>query len=326
MKRYNKLSYLLLGLLAGFLTACSSDDEHYYFPGDPLNKVFIRAVNTPDFKILQTPVASITDFDLAIYAGSRMKAPENITVTLGVDTSLVAEYNASHSTDYATIPPDFFTMAPLNIPADTVRSIDTVRVVLDQEKCKELTNEKGYLVPIKIAAISNGEMVPSTNFNVIYAIVNIEKDDNIKDSETPESSLVEDKSGWSASTTATLTSEQGSFADMFDDRDDTSWKISGAEDLPVIVDLGKEYDVTGFNAGKWYYYYRAAIDRGTTIYTSTDGKDWSEQGAKKNASSIISFYGAVKARYIKWTVKADPSWDGTLSASTEIGLFDVYAK
>lgn len=326
MKYYNYLPCLLLALFTGLMASCS-DDEHYDFPGDPDNKVYIKTGGTTEFTITHTPVSDATNFEFEVLAGCRMIPGNALTVDVTVDSSLVSSYNAAHNTKYKAIPADYFNYAGTVIEADTMGAKNPVVVTLKEDKLKDLKSEDGYLVPVKLSTVTGGAL-PSTNLNTVYAVITVQSDnDNIDDKSSTNGELNTDRSGWSLYTSLNAAPEADG-GKAFDADASTSWSKSESSPFDVIIDMGKSYNVSGIYANyKYYGYYdEPVIKNGTEIFISEDNSSWTSMGKVTKDSQNIAFYAPVKARYVKWTVPESQDWWGNKSAEVEIGDFNVYVK
>lgn len=325
MKHYKYLSCLFLLLVAGMLVSCS-EDEHYDFPGAPDNKVYIKAGGSTEFTITHTPVSDATNFEFKLLAGCRMKPGIMLKVDVTVDTSLVASYNASHGTTYQSIPTDNFSFSGTVIQPDTMGAKEPIIVTLKEDKLKGLTSEDGYLVPVRIVAVEGGA-VPSTNLNVVYAVIKIESDnDNIDDNGAVSGELNSDRTGWTAFTSLDTTPDADT-ENAFDEDGSTSWSKSDSKSYDVIIDMGKAYNVSGIYAKyEMYYYEEPVIKSGTEIFVSEDNRTWKSMGKVQKDDQNVAFYAPVNVRYIKWTVPESRDWWGNVSYSVEISDFNVYIK
>ncbi|MCG8306808.1 MAG: alpha-L-fucosidase [Cytophagales bacterium] len=136
------------------------------------------------------------------------------------------------------------------------------------------------------------------------------------------------KSGWSIISTS---SEQGSNSGSkaIDDDVESYWQSENEEKLPqhISIDLGKEYEITGFAYTPQTIMKEGMIEKGN-ISVSNDGKKWSvlevfEFGNLINdpTKRIWSFKSPVTTRYIR--VRAERGAGGSQAAAiAELDLFD----
>lgn len=327
MKQVDSLFYVLFVVIAGmFITSCS-EDESYDFPGDADNKVYIKAGGRTGFTITHTLVSDVTDFELNLLAGCRMIPSTTIGVDVAIDTALVSSYNAAHGTAYHAIPAENFVFSGTEIAPDTMRAKDPIVVTLKEDKLKGLTSKEGYLVPVKIASVT-GDALPSTNLNVVYAVIAVESDnDNIDDKGTVSGERNTDRAGWTVFTSLNTTPDADS-EKAFDDDVNSSWSKSDSKSFDVVIDMGKSYNVSGLYAKyrQYGYYDRPVITSGTEIFVSEDNSTWKSMGKVQKDDQIIAFYAPVAMRYVKWTVPESTDWYGEVFHKVEISDFNIYVK
>ena len=99
-------------------------------------------------------------------------------VTLSVDNSLVAAYNAANGTDYQAIPSevkvnftDPITMAEDAKSTNATITVENFSVVTDGVNTAYLTDERGYLIPVVIGVDPNEATIDETS-KVTYIVVN----------------------------------------------------------------------------------------------------------------------------------------------------------
>lgn len=99
-------------------------------------------------------------------------------VTLSVDNSLVAAYNAANGTDYQAIPSevkvnftDPITMAEDAKSTNATITVENFSVVNDGVNTAYLTDERGYLIPI-VLGVDPNEATVDQNSKVTYIVVN----------------------------------------------------------------------------------------------------------------------------------------------------------
>lgn len=99
-------------------------------------------------------------------------------ITLSVDNSLVAAYNAAHGTEYQTIPEqvqvnftDPITMAEDAKSTNATITVENFSVVTDGVNTAYLTDERGYLIPVVIGVDPNEATIDETS-KVTYIVVN----------------------------------------------------------------------------------------------------------------------------------------------------------
>lgn len=324
---------VFLFMVPGVLVSCS-DDAIYDFEGNsgfvflstPTSTTVKSLPNTFYVKVKKTVIGLISEENVKFPVRSTIPVSKNVEVTLEVQNNRVADYNKTHGTSYDIMPEDILVLKNKNVQIQrgSYLSQDSVEISFHKEKGTEL-EAKNYMIPIVIKSV-NGDLKVSDNKNVIYLLVSVSEDlDYIWDdasSANMQGQLVTDHTSWKVSTTAALKTQNGDFSKLFDGNDYTIWNMTSSSDIPLLFDLGKEYDVTGiYNS----YYNSGIITSNQIISVSSDNINWTAIGAPARTMSKIIFYKAVKLRYIKWTVPTTTNWRGT-EASFRLGEFNVYTK
>lgn len=332
MKNINYIFYVgLLAISAANFAACS-DEETFDFPGDPYNHVYIQD-NSRTFTIVHAPVSSIStlDFKLPLYCNHRVTSAFSVKVE--VDNSLVAAYNEKNDTEYAEIPVSALVIenAVIRFEEGGFSSADALHITMN-EAVGELRNANGYLIPIKIVSVEDGECKMVENMSTTYIVVNVKEDpDNIYDDAVDQSvkgALVSDRSGWMAIVPEGSTynpSYYGQPEDMFSEGN-TYWygrTVNTREELPVIINLGKSYLFDGITASYLSNNVSGSWTNKSKIEISSDGTIWKEVGMLSNTNIIQVFYAPVTAQYIKITVPAPTS---NSRVTFRCGNFNIYAK
>jgi Domain of unknown function (DUF1735) len=171
MKTFFKVVGLFL--VGATLTSCL-DDKLTLDPTDSVNVVEFK--NPTDFLspygskyALYTKafdVAPENDFPITVsYSGANV-APEDITVTLGIDAAALTQYNTEQKTTYDLIPASLYTLqSSVVIP----KGQRTATVSL-KFKSNSFDFSKAYVLPVQIKSISSGTI--SGNFGTILINVN----------------------------------------------------------------------------------------------------------------------------------------------------------
>ncbi|MCF2487039.1 BT_3987 domain-containing protein [Dyadobacter sp. CY347] len=110
-------------------------------------------------------LAEEADYPVEVsYSGADV-APQDITVTLGVDTAAVTQYNAEQEEAFEAITPDLYTIpASVVIPKGQRRAEVVIKL-----KPSKFDFAKSYVLPIQIKSASTG--VVSGNFGTILLAV-----------------------------------------------------------------------------------------------------------------------------------------------------------
>ena len=292
------------------LGACNNDDVDD-FPGDPYNRVYIQD-KSPSYKIVQTPISTVSNLDFSIPLKCTQIAKGEIKATIEIDNSLIDEYNEMHGTSYEAMPTNAIVIenATMTIPAGAMVSIDTLKVKTsdDASVMSTLKSQDGYLVPLRIITTTGGSSQASSNNYSTFITVTITEDNvNHEGTEADITGvLVEDQSGWSATTNGTVSGWYEPLTTLFDnDASSYSYISINTDDLYLDIDMGKPYTFDaitlyyGYSWGSTSYNYTQLVT-GMTIYTSNDGEKWLSSGEITDDSSIYCvFYAPITAQYIR---------------------------
>lgn len=333
MKNTKKFLYILAGIFVMLGTSCN-DDETYDFPGDPMNRVYMKSI-TSDFTFIHTPILSASSLDLKLPVYVTGSHSGVIKATVSFDSSLVDAYNLSNGTDYEALPDNALIIenATVSVPAGEYHSSDSVHITVNEDVLPQLRNESGYLIPLKVKNAEGNNVAVSTNMNCAYIPVSV----NIKSgminedasSSDIQGALVEDRTGWSASLEESEgVTVSGDVQNLFDDDISSEWKLTSEQSFHVVFDLQKSYNVTAITAlysyyGWWNY---CSFSGDSKLEYSQDGIIWEELGnVPAYVEESIILYAPVTMRYIRAEVPAVSSYWGN-TASITIGDFNVYVK
>lgn len=334
MKTYKSLFIVgALALAAGF-TSCS-DDEEYDFPGTNTNFVYQKD-GSSSFKIIQTPISTISTVDVQIPVQCTKKAQGDIKVTFGIDNSLIDAYNEEHNTEYVAIPENVLVIEnqTVTIPAGEMKGDATVNIKTtdDETILNQLSDNNDYLVPIVRKSVEGSNAIPSEQVNPVTYIIMTVVHDNVHHGASASDSkgtMVADQSGWSASVNEGTT-VSGNLNNLFDGNMTTTVTFQNRNNgspTELTVDMGKEYTFDaltlyyGYSYPGWGDYTYGQLTSDLEITTSTDGQKWTKVGIMENGDSdtIMVFYAPITARYIK--IHKPYSYYGRLYG----GVFNVYA-
>lgn len=334
-KLFEYIPFALFSFVMSSTFISCNDDEVYDFEGNngaifvstPTSTMVNNIANTFYGSVKKTPIGAFGEVSVKFPVRSTVPVGNQVEVELGTEVALVENYNAVHATSYLAAPANLFNLKnnKLTIKSGQYLSNDSIEITINKDKITDLEVKK-YLLPVTITSIK-GNLAISENKKTIFLALAVSEDpDNIWDdakSTNIQGALVVDRSNFKASTTATLKTQNGSYADLFDGDKYTMWTMTSAQEIPFVVDLGKDYDVTGINSN--YYGWSSAISINQKVYGSLDNQNWDLIGTKTNSSQDIIFYKAVKMRYIKWTAPVVKTWRGE-EASLNISEFNVYTK
>lgn len=336
MKKFKSL--LIIGVMAlttAVFTSCS-DDEEYDFPGTTKNFVYQKDYSST-FKIIQTPISTISTVDVQIPVKCTQKAASDITVTFGVDNSLINAYNEEKGTDYVALPDGVIVIENQSvvIPAGEMTGTETVNITTtdDESVLNKLTDENTYLVPIVRKSVSGANAIPSEQVNPVTYITLSVIHDNVHHGASADDikgALVSDQTGWTASVNEGTTVSGGNISNLFDGNMTTTVTFQNRNNgspTELTVDMGKEYTFDaftlyyGYSYPGWGDYTYGQLSSDLTITTSSDGQKWTKVGVMENGDSSIFmvFYAPITARYIK--ISKPYSYYSRIYG----GVFNVYA-
>ena len=328
-----KTLYFISALLSFTLFSC--EDEVYDFPGDSVNKVYLESlVNTVNganasLSVLSTPV-SLDKETVSFPVACTLPASSELKVTLSVDPSWVESYNAAKGTSYAAMPAEAVELSnsTLTIPANSTNSSDEASVTITDEAVRNL--EIGtYLIALEINAVSGGDAEISSNRNVVYTTVVVNKDeDNIYDV-VPDASLKGnllggDRTNWACEwLNASFNGEPSLIFDglTYNNVQFVYSELDGTSGF--VVDMQQEYsNISGIRYDYYSSWGRVYAVTSADIYTSLDNQEWTYQGRLNNSLALgeAIFYAPVSARYIK-TMVCEVS-----STNVYICDFNIYVK
>ncbi|MGV8094735.1 MAG: BT_3987 domain-containing protein [Mangrovibacterium sp.] len=334
MERYNRsiikrTTGLWLAILACLLYACE-EEEHYDVTGvGP--QVFINMPlpegNTPSAgTVAHTPAGPVGTLKAGFPVNCTYRTTEDIQITCQIDHSLVDLYNQTNHTAYKAVDGaliSLFNNGTVTIKRDENLSDDSIKVVFSDNIMDQLTDEAGYLIPVKIGSTSSTIPV-NQNKNTVYIKINV-KYTNIKEgagSSAMSGSLITDRSSWVATTQNQVSS--GSGANLFDGRT-TTW-VFGESPFTIDLDMGREYNISGFrwttqngNSGAAY------AAGGIQVLYSSDNITFSEAGstsvlALESRDQFVVFYAPLKARYWKLTF----IWDNNYRRIRELDAYERF--
>ncbi len=328
---YKNIIYVaILALCIVSFHSCS-EDKTFDFPGDPYNRVYMQDKST-GYKIIQTPISTISNVDFETTLKCTQKASENIKVKVEVDNSLIETFNKEHGTSYEAMPASAILMknAVLTIPAGAMATTDTLSLKLtdDEAAIASLKSKNGYLIPLRIGTTEGGASQASSNVYTSYLTVTVTEDNVNHDAVESDitGTLVADQSGWSAVTNGSIDSYNSPIESIFDGDFSTICTINkNGESLQLDINMGKQYTFDaitlyyGYDYSDWGWgvYKYDGLTRGMVIYISNDGSDWASAGEITKDSKYCLFYAPITAQYIRVV---------SFGYSMSCGVFNVYEK
>lgn len=326
---------MVAGVLSVLGTTSCNDDESYDFPGDSMNRVYIKPYTGNDFLIVHTPVMSTSSLDLKIPVYVTRGHSENIKATLVVDNSLIDAYNTANGTSYEALPEQALLVEnpTVTIPAGSYSSADSLHLSINEEVVSQLRSETGYIIPVKLVSAEGGNAAISTNMVSSYVVAGVEVKTGMVNEEASDEdtqgTLVSERSGWTAYIEeADGVTVNGEVASLFDGNSSSEWSASSSQPFHVVFDMQETQNVTAVTA--WYSYYGwydyCSFPEGTRMEYSQNGTDWQELGTLPYIyGKNVVLYAPVPMRYIRAEIPVISNWYGE-EASITIGEFNVYVK
>lgn len=326
---------MVAGVLSVLGTTSCNDDESYDFPGDSMNRVYIKPYTGNDFLIVHTPVMSTSSLDLKIPVYVTRGHSENIKATLVVDNSLVDAYNTANGTSYEALPEQALLVEnpTVTIPAGSYSSADSLHLSINEEVVSQLRSETGYIIPVKLVSAEGGNAAISTNMVSSYVVAGVEVKTGMVNEEASDEdtqgTLASERSEWTAYIEeADGVTVNGEVASLFDGNSSSEWSASSSQPFHVVFDMQETQNVTAVTA--WYSYYGwydyCSFPEGTRMEYSQNGTDWQELGTLPYIyGKNVVLYAPVPMRYIRAEIPVVSNWYGE-EASITIGEFNVYVK
>lgn len=338
MKNVRLIIYIIYSIV--LLTSCNKE-ESYDFPGDTVNRVYVRPYTGDGFVFMHTPVLSMSSLNYKMPVYVTRVSNEDITVSLAVDNSLVELYNMVNNTEYEAVPDDVLVLEnnKVIIPKGSYQSLDSICISANENMISNLRNEKGYLIPIRIMNVEGNGVACSSNLDCVYLIVNTDNRSEIinkdaKDTDVSGTLVVNGRINWNAYLDDAGEVElTGEIPSMFDGDMSTELAISSSNPFYFVIDMQNVYDVTAIYS-RYLYYGRveqSTFSEGFELEYSLDKAEWKTLGTVSASvggyfgEKNIIFYAAVPMRYIRILSPVKSSYTGD-KASLNIGEFNVYVK
>lgn len=337
-----KLKYIFglsaIALACGALTSC--DDDNYDVVGNPNSIVFVDIVhehpsnmpkNSYAYELYQTPVGPILKSepgDVELYVQCTKNVSQDITVKFELAPEVEVEgyekfpENAGFN---VTLPENTVTIAKGTSRSNSiVASIDLSNV--DWSKF----DGTSYVLPIRITSATGGA-VPSVEKNYAYIGVNVEHIGMVNPGATsPIGTRITDCSAWTGTYQVPATGRSGNI-NMANVTDDNQWSYAfffanhadGVnEEVILDFDLGSVKTITGC---MFRYYYAWYTIKDGTLYTSTDGVDYTDQGTltwdDNGIDRYFMFWAPTEVRYVRLV---SHSFYGGTGEGTAFSDFNVY--
>lgn len=306
----------------------SCEHNSYDIQGNPANLFYFRAgrpINNLSFYITRTPIGGAGDLVLIkqpVY--STLPVTVETVVEVGVDNSMIEVYNLENGTTYEPIPENVinFVKSSVTFKVGETISSDSIEFCIPKETYMDLESPL-YMCPIKIKNVSNGVVSELNEMNTINLFIesSYENINQGAQQEEMQGTQVLDTSTW------TILYNNQVFPDYtkaFDGNFYTALNFKESNPT-VILDLGKEYDLTGLKLANTYWANPTYNFTSVAVELSLDSQSWLAQGTATTFSYTdyyqnIIFYDSVKARYIKMTYTWGRDYDWVMALS-ELAVF-----
>lgn len=133
------------------------------------NGIYLAPVSSSSVTDNLTLLFATTPYKFPLSAAILSPASTNVEVTIAVDNDMVATYNTAQKTNYLVMPAGSYSLEATNltIPEDGIASNQTNIVI----KSNLLTADVSYLLPVKVASVSSGDITLNSAFATKYYIV-----------------------------------------------------------------------------------------------------------------------------------------------------------
>lgn len=175
-----KTIYKTLPLLAAtalMLTACSEDVD-IYGGGEEYstNFAYIYQPNetfaTLDYKANGNAINAFSDDITLMPVRLTKAAPADVTVSVGIDETLVAEYNEAKGTNYAFLSGASVANGQILVRKGEYVSDESVRVLLDPSHQGFMTGAENYILPVVITSTTAGGEIAISKSSRIFLTFN----------------------------------------------------------------------------------------------------------------------------------------------------------
>lgn len=282
-----------------------------------------------DINFSRTPVSASGASEISFWGYLTRETGVGVELSVSVDETKLAEYNAKNKTDYALLPTANYLIVgtgKLTVPTGATVSLDSVKIELkDREK---LVDPKGYLLPLSIAQIGSTDkgVEVSATHGTVYVLVksvfsNI--DNTIK---TPPSGTPANRStpAWSIVAATPPYATAYTAVSVLDGQNTTSWFANGVNSF-ITLDMAATHTIKGFVLVPSYAFGSMYNATAVEVQISEDNVTWASQGVYRanqvlGSSSAtapdnrnINFYSPITCRYVKFIMAELPNSYGGFS-------------
>jgi len=315
--KISKLMMAFGALLFGAVTLTSCDDEEvtYDFPGIDYERLYMQNPNTTSTgNALKNPIGLNISFNGKVAITTTGPCDNPMSATIGVDPSLVSEYNASNGTDYLPIPEGVAVLSKdqLVIPAGKLVS-DTLEVSILEEGCDKLMNGKQYLIPVTMleSQTSDAQVAKLKKYRSRFFVLTYKETNSLFLTEGTANDLIGKPADDARKTWTCIAAENldpAHYTDLFAGKYGGQWDFTAENisEASFTVDMGSEQKVSAFMVNCY-------VANNYDFEISTDNSTWKGLGNSGDAAGIRdsnwntwwALLAPVKARYVKVNIHLD---------------------
>lgn len=314
MNRFNYWLILLFPLAWGIASCGKAFDENFNVKDpDSYARIYtIQAIDDSAKHVYKLPMTlDTTVYIYANYGG--LGAPANdIRVTFGIRSDLVAEYNAASGTGYPMMLDGSYSVSNETVTIGRGKLIsDPVKVSI---RMSALDGIGTFVLPVRIESL-DADIAVNENLRTAYLLVSGYYTANPF---TPYDRTEWEIAGCSSEEPGEGGGGGGGAVDAIDGNGQTYWCTAWRKTKPgpphwIAVDMGRENEIHGFllrgrqDSANPDQPKSSGNPRVLTVQTSDNGTDWSEAGSFELPNTLentLYLDHLKKARYFRLTVTA----------------------
>ncbi|MCT4217186.1 DUF1735 domain-containing protein [Elizabethkingia anophelis] len=227
-------------------------------------------------------------------------------VKVSIDNSLIAAYNTANGKQLLALPENMYTLNKTSLSIPKGKTVSDILEIQFTAAASQLNKQSQYLLPVKTVSQN---AIPASN-DVVYLIIRIEEN-NIKSGIAVSGNTIS-RNNWSVKADSNFDPQGNAASTMIDGDNNTGWISQyGGSSAQVILDMKTTHTLKGLSITPTYLYnYYEFFPKNITIYTSTDGTNWTKQGIYNNQTAggssqkpyigWIAFITPVNTRYVKF--------------------------
>lgn len=268
-------------------TACSDEEstviEPIYYIGteiDPSDSYSMSVMVNKTDNVVTANVQAKYNFVVR----STLPVVQDVQINAEPDETLVKTYNDAHGTSYVLLPAVNYQLSKqVVIKAGAYASTDSISVVLADSKT--LTNENGYLLPIRLASSkggSNGTI--STNRSIVYLKVDVSLtypgNMTLHGTEPLIGATNISRTEWGIECAAIPYNNTFSINYLIDDNYGSAFFCSIGSATPITLDMKTMHTPKGVSIASGYgqFSYSSYALNNFQLSVSKDGKKWISYG------------------------------------------------